>query len=108
MIDPPSWTVIIEGPSLPWLGRDEDIKSVERDCKQQTIKMLYQLSQLNVDKIHELIFFRVDMLLIVPRSKTFIACSSNGACDAVVPQFAGIKSEPIIVRAHGISLESEG
>ena len=54
--------MIIEGPSLPWLGPREDIKSVERDCKQRTIKMLYHLSQLKADKIHELIFFRVDML----------------------------------------------
>lgn len=37
-----------------------------------------------------------------PGSKTFVACSSNSACDAVVPKFA--KSKLMIVRAHALSL----
>ena len=41
----------------------------------------------------------------VPGSKTFVGCSSNSACDAVVPKFAN--SELMIVRAHALSLERE-
>ncbi|KAM0806269.1 hypothetical protein BDR22DRAFT_816476 [Usnea florida] len=60
----PKLAVIIEGPSLPWMGSrsKEENEAAASDCKQQTIKMLYHLSQLKADKIHELIFFRVDML----------------------------------------------
>ena len=45
--------------------------------------------------------------LRVPKSKTFIACSSNSACDAVVPKFMSTNSKLMIVRAHGMSLERE-
>ena len=45
--------------------------------------------------------------LRVPKSKTFIACSSNSACDAVVPKFTSGKSKLMVARAHGMSLERE-
>ena len=45
--------------------------------------------------------------LRVPKSKTFVACSSNSACDAVVPKFTGTESKLMVVRAHGMSLERE-
>lgn len=38
-------------------------------------------------------------------SKTFIAASSNSACNAVVPKF--VDFELIVVRARAISLERE-
>ncbi|CAF9924435.1 MAG: hypothetical protein ALECFALPRED_002760 [Alectoria fallacina] len=39
----------------------------------------------------------------VPGSQTFVACSSNSACDAVVPKFTN--SNLMVVRAHALSLE---
>ena len=43
--------------------------------------------------------------LRMPESKTFVAASSNSACDAVVLNFA--TSDLMVVRAHALSLERE-
>ena len=40
-----------------------------------------------------------------PEAKTFVAASSNSACDAVVPKFTG--SKLMVVRAHALSLERD-
>ena len=43
--------------------------------------------------------------LRMPASKTFVAASSDSACDAVIPKFA--TSDLMVVRAHALSLERE-
>ena len=88
-----------------FLLRDTLCKSAARELIVQPMEKEYVLGPLGNEKTVSVSKLCKLQELLVPESKTFVAASSNSACDAVVLKFAA--SDLIVVRAYALCLERE-